>query len=378
MTWNQDLPLSLHFVNLIIAIVYGMMRKSIRERFVFFMGNKRITMQDVADACGLSRNTVSKAFNGRGAVPASTRAFIMQKAAELGYGMPVQKELIAPRQAANSIALLTNNMPVDYHFGTFFVTVFTDQICRAGYTLTMFEISSEELRQKQIPPHFVLDQVAGIVAIELFDQPYLDMICGLGLPTIVIDSPSHALNSLMSCDFVSMENTASIISVTKRLAALGARRIGFVGDKEHCGSFFERWVGYQIGLENVGLKYEEQACILAPDSSPYNNMDWLIAQLEQMRQIPDAFVCANDYLAIHLMNALKKKGLAIPGDVMVTGFDGTSQSALVEPQLTTVQIPSIELGRMAADILLNRIHNPDLPYNWTRVRTTPVWRGSTR
>ena len=107
-------------------------------------------------------------------------------------------------------------------------------------------------------------------------------------------------------------------------------------------------------------------------------MDWLIAQLDQMHQIPDAFVCANDYLAIHLMNALKKKGLAIPGDVMVTGFDGTSQSALVEPQLTTVQIPSIELGRMAADILLNRIHNPDLPYNWTRVRTTPVWRGSTR
>ena len=341
------------------------------------VGNKRITMQDVADACGLSRNTVSKAFNGRGAVPPSTRAFIIQKAAELGYGLPAREKPAVP-SAANSIALLTSNMPMDYHFGTFFMTTFTDQICRAGYTLKMFEVSSEELRQKQLPPPFVTDQVAGIVAIELFDQPYLDMICGLGLPTIVIDSPSRAIDSLMSCDFVSMENAASVISVTKRLAALGARRIGFVGDKEHCGSFFERWVGFQIGLRNVGINYDEQACILASDSSPYNNTDWLIAQLEQMRQIPDAFVCANDYLAIHLMNALKKKGLAIPGDVMVTGFDGTSQSALVEPQLTTVQIPSIELGRMAADILLNRIHNPDLPYNWTRVRTTPVWRDSTR
>ena len=76
------------------------------------MALRRVTIQDVADACGLSRNTVSKAFNGRGAVPASTRAFIMQKAAELGYGMPVQKELIAPRQAANSIALLTNKQPL--------------------------------------------------------------------------------------------------------------------------------------------------------------------------------------------------------------------------------------------------------------------------
>ena len=342
------------------------------------MANKRVTMQDIADACGLSRNTVSKVFNGRGAVPRATRALILQKAGELGYGLPAEEKAPASPHASGSIALLTNNMPVDYHFGTYFITTFTDQICRAGYTLKMFEISAGEMQKKQLPPHFVPELMAGIVAIELFDADYLNMICGLGLPTVVIDSPARSLIHLYPCDFVSMENVASVSLVMKRLIALGARRIGFVGDKEHCGSFYERWFGYRLGLEQAGLKPDERICILAPDASPYNNPDWLIGQMNRMPALPDAFVCANDYLAIHLMTALKKKGLSIPGDIMVTGFDGTSQSTLVEPTLTTVQIPSVEIGRMSADILLSRIRNPKLPFSWTQIRTNPVWRKSTR
>ena len=342
------------------------------------MANKRVTMQDIADACGLSRNTVSKVFNGRGAVPPATRALIQQKAAELGYGLPADGTAAAPKPAGGSIALLTSNMPVDYHFGTFFVTTFTDQICRAGYALKMFEISAGELRNRQLPPHFIPEETSGIVAIELFDTDYLNRICLLNLPTIMIDSPAHALVRPFPCDFVSMENVASISTVMVRLLSLGARRIGFVGDKEHCGSFYERWFGYRMGLEVAGLALDESICILAPDASPYNDADWLIGQMDRMPLLPDAFVCANDYLAIHMMNALKKKGLSIPSDIMVTGFDGTVQSALVEPSLTTVQIPSVEIGRMAADILLARIRNPELPFSWTHVRTNPVWRNSTK
>ena len=345
---------------------------------VFDMTNKRVTMQDIANACGLSRNTVSKVFNGRGAVPSATRALILQKASELGYGLPAEEKPVSPRQSAGSIALLTSNMPVDYHFGTFFVTSFTDQICRAGFTLRMFEISAEELKNRQLPPHFIPEQMEGIVAIELFDADYLNMICALSLPTIMIDSPTHAIIRQYPCDFVSMENVASIITVTKQLISLGARRIGFVGDKWHCGSFYERWFGLRIGMEQAGLPLDEQYCILAPDASPYSDSDWLIRQMDRMPSLPDAFVCANDYLAIHLMSAIKKKGLSIPDDIMVTGFDGTSQSALVDPALTTVQIPSVEVGRIAADILLARIRNPELPYSWTHIRTNPVWRKSTR
>ena len=94
--------------------------------------------------------------------------------------------------------------------------------------------------------------------------------------------------------------------------------------------------------------------------------------------MPDAFVCANDYLAIPLLLTLKKRGLSIPQDIMITGFDGTAQSAFTDPPLTTVTIHGTEIGRLAAELLLNRIRIPTLPFSWTHVKSTPVWRESVR
>ena len=342
------------------------------------MPTKRVTMQDIADACGLSRNTVSKVFNGRGAVPQATRELIIRTAEEMGYGAPVEHAASAGKQAQGCIALLTCNLPRDAHFGTFLLSAFSDPISRAGYTLKIFEISAEETRQKKLPPFFDRERVMGILCIEIFDTDYLAMICGLGLPTIVIDGPRHAVSTLMACDFVSMDNIAAEITVVSRLVEMGARRIGFVGDREHCCSFYERWFGYSIGLRDTGLPLDEKLCILAPDSAAYDDTDWLIRQIRQMPGLPDAFVCANDFLGIHMMSALKKMGLSIPKDIMVTGFDGTSQSALVEPPLTTVAIPGNDIGRIAANLLLYRISQPGMPFVWTRVKTTPEWRESTR
>jgi LacI family transcriptional regulator len=145
----------------------------------------------------------------------------------------------------------------------------------------------------------------------------------------------------------------------------------------HCGSFHERWIAFYNAMGQAGLEVDRKQCILDQDSELYGHIDWLIARLGRINKMPDAFVCANDFLAIHLMAALKQTGLSIPDDIKITGFDGTPQSAMVDPCLTTVGIPGPETGRMAADMLLNRIKNPALPYCWTRVRTTPVWRKST-
>ena len=155
------------------------------------MPAKRVTMQDIADACGLSRNTVSKAFNGRGAVPRETRQRIIRKAEELGYGLPADRLPARDEQPGGTIALLTRKLPSAAHFGTVFVTTFTDQVSRAGYTLKIFTISAEEMQRRVLPPHFSVEQTAGIVGIELFDTAYLEMICSLNIPTILIDSPGR-------------------------------------------------------------------------------------------------------------------------------------------------------------------------------------------
>lgn len=342
------------------------------------MAIRRVTIQDIADACGLSRNTVSKVFNSRGTVQEATRLMVLNKAQELGYYQAAYEGAALQELHTKNIALLTRHMPVDYHFGTFFIPSFAARMSRAGFTLMMYEISEEELHGTSLPAHFHLEKTAAVLAIELFDREYIDRICGLGLPILLVDGPYDAATSLMSCDRISMENLASTMALVDHVISQGARKIGFVGDPNHCCSFRERWLGFRNALSNAGISLDQSLCILDGDESPYGNAEWLSRKLLQMPQLPDSLICVNDYIAIRVMTALKQLGVSVPGQVMVTGFDGTAQSSVIEPSLTTVQIPGAEIGRFAAQMLLNRIAYPDLPSVSIYTKTTPIWRESTK
>lgn len=340
---------------------------------------KRITMQNIADACGLSRNTVSKIFNGRGAVPDSTREYVLAKAQELGYRHAVNTESPSPLPVpSRNIALLTHSKPLNHNFGSLFITNFTDQICRSGYNLKIFEIAEEDYANRVLPTHFSGSEISGIVAIELFDQEYTRMLCTLGLPLLLIDSYPRAPGDLMQCDLVYMENYASTKAMAARMIKAGARTLGFVGDMNHCSSFLERWNGFRAAMADAGLPVDNRLCILSDDSNPYGEVNWMLKELTAMPCIPDGFVCANDFIAIRVMQALRKMGLSIPRDVMITGFDGSPEAEVVDPPLTTAQIPGADIGRIAAGILLARIFRPEIPFSCTFIRTTPVWRESTR
>ncbi len=339
---------------------------------------KRVTISDIAQACGLSRNTVSKIFNNRGNVPEATRQMVLSKARELGYHIVVERNPAASLPKSRSIALLTTHMPSHYHFGTFFISAFADQLSREGYTLTMCEITPEELAGRSLPNHMSVDQIAGILAIELFDREYHNMLCHLGVPVLFVDAYCGAHTDIMLCDTVSMENIPSSYALCSHVIAAGARNIGFVGDIAHCDSFRQRWVGFCSALRDAGLSVNHALCILDQDSAQYGDPEWLYSKIRTMPMLPDAFICANDYLAIHIMTTLKRHNIVIPDDVMVTGFDGTPQSVIVEPSLTTAEIPSTEIGRLAAETLLCRIEAPERPFQRIYVATTPQWRNSTK
>lgn len=241
----------------------------------------------------------------------------------------------------------------------------------------MYEITPEEQQRNALPSHMVLEQTAGIVCIELFNRVYMDMVCNLGIPVIFIDAYTGATLSVANCDIIYMENIASIIALMRHVIEKGAKSIGFIGKPDHCESFRERWEGFKTAMHQSGIALDPSQCILEGNHDNHLDMNWIIERLDSMPRLPDAFVCANDFYAINLIGALKQKGLSIPTDVMVTGFDGTSQSTVVDPPLTTARIPIAEIGQTAADILLNRLDNPSRPFTTVYMKTTPVYRQST-
>ena len=338
---------------------------------------RRMTIQNLADACNLSRNTVSKILNGRGSVPETTRQAVLKKAQEIGFFQPAVESSVKASPERQSIALLTSHMPADTHFGAVFIPTFSGYLSRAGYTLEMYELTEEELREKRLPAYISLERTAGILAIELFDLGYQKMLSALGLPTLLVDDCSGTAARTMEADRILMENFSSTAILTKHMVNQGAKRFGLVGDAEHCCSFQERQIAFEYTLWQCGIRLDPAQCILEPDNSPYDDVQWLRSRLEAMPELPDAFFCLNDYLAIRLMAALKRMGIAVPQQVMVAGFDGTPQSAVVEPALTTVEISVPKMSRVAATMLLSRIQNPDNGFCCTYVKTTPIFRGST-
>lgn len=342
---------------------------------------RKVTMQNIADACGLSRNTISKIFNDRGTVPEATRALVMKKAKELGYQLSAEEEETVSCPAfppAQNIALLTHSKPSLHSFGSSFITNFTDQICRFGCNLKIFEITDSDYARKMLPAHFIPEEVTGIITLELFDRDYTKMLSSLGIPVLLIDSYVRSSVDILPCDLLCMENFTSTAILTAKLIASGAKTLGFVGDIMHCNSFHERWNGFCTAMQEAGLRVDKSACILADNAEPYGDVNWVLSCLEALPKLPDAFVCANDFLAIRVMQALQKKGIIVPQDVMITGFDGSPEGEVIYPPLTTASIPTADLGRIAADLLLNRIKNPERPVFSVTIKTTPVWRDTIR
>ena len=112
------------------------------------------------------------------------------------------------------------------------------------------------------------------------------------------------------------------------------------------------------------------------DDKPYGDSSWLLEKLRAMGELPDAFMFANDYIATGIIEALKKIGKSIPEDILIAGFDNAPESAFLSPPLSTVHIPSYEMGLIAADTMLRRIQNPAMPFISSYIQTKLILRES--
>lgn len=345
----------------------------------------RITIQDIADALGLSRNTVSKAINNTGSISEETKQKIFKKASELGYkqfglltspACPEHSELSS--SSSREIALFTHSIIGSSHFSSPLLNAFQEKISHCGYKLTMYTIRDDFLKSCQLPPNFSRDTTDGIIIIELFDKNYTDFLCNLSIPTLFIDTLVHPKGSLFPSDLMYMENQNSSYLLISSLLKQGCKKIGFIGDYMHCHSFFERWSGYCSAVMDDSQQDYRKYCILENDAFPYKDPQWMMQKIKDLPELPDAFFCANDYLAICAMQALKNMDFKIPQDICICGFDDSAESRIIDPPLTTIHIPSTSMGYLAAENLLSRINHPDAPFRTTYVQTEIIYRNSTR
>ncbi len=335
----------------------------------------KVTIQDIADELGLSRNTVSKAINNTGSISESTRDRILRKAVEMGYKqfsyLQAQKETDnAESECKGEIALLTTKLFNQSHFASVMLDRLIRELSLSGYTLNFYLLNPESIQNLSLPRTFLPARISGLICFELFDYRYGEMLCSLGLPTLFVDGPCKREGKSLPCDQLYMENTVEITRLVRDLLARGERKIGFLGNWEHCQSFYERYLAFRNTMLMEGVTVEERFLL------PRNKGPEMSRFLNMLETMPDVFLCANDFVAMDAMYVLRKRGIRVPEDVLFCGFDDSPESRLMNPALTTVHIHTQIMAYEAARLLLSRIKEPSLDYRIVYTETCLIERES--
>ena len=350
---------------------------------------KRVTIQDIADELGVSRNTVSKAINNADGLSKATREKILQKAIEMGYkhfsyisarideAMEQQSArmgAITPEQKQEylgEIALFAGNVIAPSHFASLMLDKLKNELRQLGYSLRLHRVEQEDILSCTLPFTFSREQTSAIICIEMFDRAYDKMLCDVGLPILFVDGPHKREGIELPADQLYMDNTTAITRFVNDMLKRGKHKIGFIGDYEHCQSFYERYAAFRCAMLMANVPVEEQFCIKTSDRGH------LAENLSTLPEMPDAFICANDFAAEDAIYILRKLGKSVPEDVLFCGFDDSPISRIMTPSLTTVHIHTQIMAFTAIQLLLSRIREPDLNYRIVHTETELIYRDST-
>jgi LacI family transcriptional regulator len=340
----------------------------------------KCTIKDIADSLHLSRNTVAKVLNHKEGVSEKTKRLVLSKAQEMNYRAMVNEgNGLVHSENPDTILFLTRG---SVNYSGFWIQVMKgieSIISKKNYTLSLAMMDDEDIHSLRFPAILQNPSVKGVVLVELCDPRVCDAVIRYGLPTVTIDMPKNYSNLSERIDIVTMENRIHIQQIVERLISKGYKSFAFAGDifTNNVGrGFQERYEALCETLKAHDLKLDADASLLHDTDQQLMNISYIVDVLKKLPSLPQVYICGNDWTAIQMMHAVQFLGYSVPKDISIIGFDNIDESNNTLPPLTTISTPKLELGKAAADCLLNRIDQPNLPHVFIQYMTTLVIRES--
>lgn len=309
------------------------------------------TSLDVAQLAGVSQSTVSRALRGDPMVNEKTRERIREIARRLDYTVDKNASNLRSQQT-RTLALLffEDPTPDESNINPFFMSMqgWIARVCsERGYDLL---VSFQQMSRNWHAEYTGSHKADGLILLGYGDfltyRSKLDALAQSGTRFVrwgspLLDQPGIAIGS---------DNQLGGRMVTEHLVAQGRRRVAFIGAPEHSPEVMERYRGYQAALRAAGIEIDPALRIDAVTSQPSGH-DAVLALLDRGLQF-DAVFGASDLIAIGAMRALIGRGLKVPEQVAVAGFDDIAMAANVSPALTTVAQDTRRAGRLLVEALI--------------------------
>jgi LacI family transcriptional regulator len=341
--------------------------------------HRRPTIREVASKASLSISTISLFLNNSSKINKETRRKIQHVIEELGY---------TPRRSARGLASkLSGNIGFivsEDHFTQvepFYTRIFLGTEFEARdleYYILLTTVGRRFANRRSIPRFLHEGNVDGVILAGRIHERYVDHIEKLGLPIVLVDYkfPRQRISA------VQIDNRSGIRDALYHLTCAGHKRIAFLGGDLSHPSIADRLAAYREAMVDAGLETDESLIII--DNKSTSTADGYDAADQMLRRgaHPTAIIAANDAMAIGCMQLLKSKGIKVPADVAVVGFDDIEMSSHVDPRLTTVRVPKEEFGRVAVRRLVELIKSKSHAVTTTHVpvelviRESSVWTGS--
>ena len=307
---------------------------------------KAVRMADIAKELNISVVSVSKALAGKSGVSEEMRAKVVALAREMGY----EGSRSGDPGGTGNIGVLVSDRFFDEN--TFYTSLYRSLVLSSGgegLTCMMEIVSQEAERAANLPALITGRKVDGLILMGNLESAYLQVVVNSGFPCVLLDF--HALNGTLDC--VISDNLEGGCALTEHLLAQGRREIGFVGSIRAASSIMDRYLGYQRALRLAGVVPRE---------------DWLLEDRDQEgrfipiqlpQELPGAFLCSCDEVAFNLIEALRQRGLRVPEDAAVCGYDDFRYATLSPPPLTPYRVDVEQMAKTAVECLAARVRQED-------------------
>ena len=318
----------------------------------------------------MSVTTVSRVLNNMPNVRPEVRNRVMEAVQALHY----HPSRTARRLRAKRSSVLGLIIPdIQNPFFTSVVRGIEDVAHERDYSVVLCNTDENSEKERLYIEVMCAEDVAGVIlATTSESDPCVNPLVECGIPFVAIDRDIACAD----VDTVLVSNAEAVFDAVSHLIELGHRRIGYISLPLSLTVGSERHTGYRQAFEQHGLPVAPEL-IRVGDAHQFSGHQCALELLRLDPPITALFV-ANNLMTLGALDAIHECGTRVPEQLSLIGFDDMPLAAYLQPPLTTVAQPTYELGKKAAELLLERIERPDKPVEMARLKTRLVVRGSTR
>ena len=314
------------------------------------MNKGEVTIHDISKALNIDSSTVSRALNNSPRVSEKTKLKIRNKAKELGY----QRNSLASNLRTNKTQTIAVVLPrISRHFFATVIAGIEEVAYEAGYHVIICQSLDRLEREKKIMSNLISNRVDGIlisISMETTNYEHLESYIDLGKPIVFFDRPCV----LNNCTNINIDNFQASFDATEHLILNGCKHIAHFSGSQDIELYRQRKQGYVSALEKHAIILNEDY-IFESNLSEFDGI--AMAKKIMALNTIDGLYASNDVSAIAAIKYFKSKQIRVPEDIAVVGFNNDPISAVIEPTLTTINQPALEIGKMTSTILIDEINH---------------------